>query len=141
MTSGATTYDADVIVVGAGPTGLLLAAELALRDVDVVVLERHAARPDVVRAFNLGPRSLEILDRRGIVDRFLAEGPRVPVMGFAGLEAPLPLAGLDTDHPYVLGIAQTRGDGEPRVWRQRLLGATSAAVGRRQQEDPRVPLR
>ena len=109
MTSG--TSDArtvDVAVVGAGPTGLLLAAELAMRGVDTVVLERDRARPTFERAFNLGPRSLELLDRRGIADRFLAEGPRVPAIGFAGLVAPLSLAGLPTDHPYVLGIPQTR---------------------------------
>jgi 2-polyprenyl-6-methoxyphenol hydroxylase-like FAD-dependent oxidoreductase len=99
---------ADVVIAGAGPTGLLLAAELAMRDVRVVVLERHVARPDFVRAFNLNARSLEILDRRGIVDRFLAEGPKVPFTHFAALDAPLDLAGLDTDHPYVLGIPQTR---------------------------------
>src|SRR5690242_20879446 len=49
-----------------------------------------------------------MLDRRGIVDRFLAEGPKVPFTHFAALDAPLDLAGLDTDHPYVLGIPQTR---------------------------------
>ena len=99
---------ADVVIAGAGPTGLLLAAELAMRGVRVVVLERNLARPDFVRAFNLNARSLEILDRRGIVDRFLAEGPKVPFTHFAALDAPLDLAGLDTDHPYVLGIPQTR---------------------------------
>ena len=99
---------ADVAIAGAGPTGLLLAAELAMRGVRVVVLERNVARPDFVRAFNLNARSLEILDRRGIVDRFLAEGPKVPFTHFAALDAPLDLSGLDTDHPYVLGIPQTR---------------------------------
>jgi 2-polyprenyl-6-methoxyphenol hydroxylase-like FAD-dependent oxidoreductase len=100
--------DADVAIAGAGPTGLLLAAELAMRGVHVIVLERNAERPDFVRAFNLNSRSLEILDRRGIVDRFLAEGPKVPFTHFAALDAPLGLADLDTDHPYVLGIPQTR---------------------------------
>src|SRR6476659_10397574 len=100
--------DIDVAIAGAGPTGLLLAAELAMRGVRVVVLERNVARPDFVRAFNLNARSLEILDLRGIVDRFLAEGPKVPFTHFAALAEPLDLAGLDTDHPYVLGIPQTR---------------------------------
>jgi 2-polyprenyl-6-methoxyphenol hydroxylase-like FAD-dependent oxidoreductase len=101
-------HDVDVAIVGAGPTGLLLSAELALRGVRVAVLERHAARPDFVRAFNLGPRSLELLDRRGIVERFLAEGPRVSATSFAGLDVPLDLTCLETDHPYMLGIPQTR---------------------------------
>jgi 2-polyprenyl-6-methoxyphenol hydroxylase-like FAD-dependent oxidoreductase len=100
--------DADVVVAGAGPTGLLLAAELAMRGVRVVVLERASERPSFVRAFNLNARSLEILDRRGIADRFLAEGPRVARTTFAGLDAPLELFELETDHPYVLGIPQTR---------------------------------
>jgi 2-polyprenyl-6-methoxyphenol hydroxylase-like FAD-dependent oxidoreductase len=109
--SGATRQsgvDVDVAIAGAGPTGLLLAAELAMRGVHVVVLERNVERPTFVRAFNLNARSLEILDRRGIVDRFLAEGPKVPFTHFAALDEPLRLAGLDTDHPYVLGIPQTR---------------------------------
>jgi 2-polyprenyl-6-methoxyphenol hydroxylase-like FAD-dependent oxidoreductase len=101
-------FDADVAIAGAGPTGLLLAAELAMRGVRVVVLERNVERPTFVRAFNLNARSLEILDRRGIVERFLAEGPKVPFTHFAALDAPLDLAALDTDHPYVLGIPQTR---------------------------------
>ena len=100
--------DADVAIAGAGPTGLMLAIELALRGIRVVMLERHAVRPDFVRAFNLGPRSLELLDRRGIVDRFLAEGWKVPATSFAGLDTKLDLTCLDTDHPYVLGIPQTR---------------------------------
>lgn len=98
----------DVAVVGAGPTGLLLAAELAMRGVRVVVLERNAERPPFVRAFNLNARSLELLDRRGIAERFLAEGPKVPFSHFAAVDGPLHLTALDTDHPYVLGIAQTR---------------------------------
>jgi len=109
--SGATQQshaDVDVAIAGAGPTGLLLAAELAMRGVRVVVLERNTERPAFVRAFNLNARSLEILDRRGIVHRFLTEGPKVPFTHFAALDTPLDLAGLDTDHPYVLGIPQTR---------------------------------
>ena len=101
-------HDVDVAIAGAGPTGLLLSAELAMRGVRVVILERHAERLPFVRAFNLGPRSLELLDRRGIVQRFLDEGPKVPFTHFAALESPLDLSELETDHPYVLGIAQTR---------------------------------
>jgi len=108
MIAAKSHMEVDVAIVGAGPTGLLLAAELAMREVQVVVLERSIERPDFVRAFNLNSRSLEILDRRGIVDRFLAEGPKVPFTHFAALDEPLSLADLDTDHPYVLGIPQTR---------------------------------
>ena len=101
-------HETDVAIVGAGPTGLLLASELALRGVRAELFERSAERPDFARAFNLNARSLEILDRRGVVERFLAEGPRVPATHFAALDGPLDLSVLDTDHPYVLGIPQTR---------------------------------
>ena len=98
----------EVVIAGGGPTGLMLACELALAGVRTVVLERHRERPGFCRGFNLNARSLELLDRRGLVERFLAEGWRVPVTGFAGLDAPLSLADLDSDHRYTLGIPQTR---------------------------------
>jgi 2-polyprenyl-6-methoxyphenol hydroxylase-like FAD-dependent oxidoreductase len=106
----ATTRDEafEVVIAGGGPTGLMLACELALAGVRAVVLEKLPERPGFCRGFNLNARSLELLDRRGLVERFLAEGWRVPVTGFAGLETPLSLADLDSDHPYVLGIPQTR---------------------------------
>ncbi|MDH6124796.1 FAD-dependent monooxygenase [Kitasatospora sp. GP82] len=99
--------DADVLVVGAGPAGLMLACELGLAEVRTVLLERHPAPPGFCRGFNLNARSLELLDRRGLANRFLAEGPTVPTTAFAGA-AQLNLAAMRTEHPYVLGIAQTR---------------------------------
>ncbi|MBZ6475385.1 FAD-dependent monooxygenase [Streptomyces griseocarneus] len=99
--------DADVLVVGAGPAGLMLACELGLGKVRAVVLERHPAPPGFCRGFNLNARSLELLDRRGLADRFLAEGPTAATTAFAGA-ARLNLAAMRTEHPYVLGIAQTR---------------------------------
>jgi 2-polyprenyl-6-methoxyphenol hydroxylase-like FAD-dependent oxidoreductase len=110
------TLDAEVVIVGAGPTGLALAAELALRGVVPVVLERGRERPGFVRAFNLNARSLEYLDRRGVAERFVGSGWRVPVTGFAGLESPLDFAGLETDHPYTLGIPQTRTEELLEEW-------------------------
>jgi 2-polyprenyl-6-methoxyphenol hydroxylase-like FAD-dependent oxidoreductase len=98
----------EVAIAGGGPTGLMLACELALAGVRTVVLERLLERPGFCRGFNLNARSLELLDRRGLVERFLTEGWRVPVTGFAGLEAPLSLAELASDHRYTLGIPQTR---------------------------------
>jgi 2-polyprenyl-6-methoxyphenol hydroxylase-like FAD-dependent oxidoreductase len=100
----------DVIVVGAGPTGLMLAAELRLHDVDVLVIERDAEPTTVVRSLGLHARSIEVLDQRGLLERFLAHGTRYPVGGFfAGIRKPAPDR-LDTAHPYVLGIPQTVTD-------------------------------
>lgn len=96
----------DVIVVGAGPTGLMLAAELRLHGVRVVVLEREAEPTPVVRALGLHARSIEVMDQRGLLERFLALGKTHPLGGFfAGIAKPAPQR-LDTTHPYVLGISQ-----------------------------------
>src|SRR6478736_10391695 len=96
----------DVIVVGGGPTGMMLASELRLHDVDVLVLEKDAEPTQAVRSLGLHPRSIEIMDQRGLLDRFLAEGQQYPGVGrFAGIDKPLP-ADLDTAHAYILGIPQ-----------------------------------
>ncbi|MET9231890.1 FAD-dependent monooxygenase [Lentzea sp. NPDC003310] len=96
-----------VLVAGAGPAGLMVAAELALAGVEVAVVDAAPARFPHPRGFTLSARSLELLDRRGLVDRFLAEGPVVPY----GMFVPgmgLDFSAMETDHPYVLGIAQNR---------------------------------
>ena len=95
----------DVIVVGGGPTGVMLASELRLHDVRVLVLEKEAEATRVVRALGLHARSIEVLDQRGLLDRFLPLGKQYPVGGFAGISKPTPDR-LDTAHPYVLGIPQ-----------------------------------
>ncbi|MFD3946289.1 rifampin monooxygenase [Streptomyces sp. NPDC058579] len=99
-------YDVDVIVVGSGPTGLMLAAELRLQDVRVAVLERDTEPTEVVRALGLHARSVEVMDQRGLLERFLPLGKQHPLGGgfFAGIDKPAPH--LDTTHPYVLGIPQ-----------------------------------
>jgi 2-polyprenyl-6-methoxyphenol hydroxylase-like FAD-dependent oxidoreductase len=100
--------DTDVVIAGAGPAGLTLAGELATAGVRTVLLEREARRPTFCRGFNLNARSLDAFDRRGIADRFIAEGLKVPVTFFGGLPGPLDIGSLGWDHPYTLGIAQTR---------------------------------
>ncbi|MFC6357084.1 rifampin monooxygenase [Luethyella okanaganae] len=97
----------DVIISGGGPTGMMLASELRLHDVDVLVLERDAAPSKAVRSLGLHSRSIEIMDQRGLLDRFLAHGQQYPggVGGFAGITNPR-LTNLDTAHAYVLGIPQ-----------------------------------
>jgi rifampicin monooxygenase len=97
----------DVIVAGGGPTGVMLAGELRLQGVHVVVLEKEAAPTNVVRSLGLHVRSIEVMDQRGLLDRFLAHGKKYPVGGFfAGIAKPTPDR-LDTAHPYILGIPQT----------------------------------
>jgi 2-polyprenyl-6-methoxyphenol hydroxylase-like FAD-dependent oxidoreductase len=98
----------DVVIAGGGPAGLMLAGELRTAGVATVLLERERRRPPYCRGFNLNARSLDVLDRRGIADRFLAEGLKVPTTFFGGLPAPLDIGSLGWDHPYTLGIAQTR---------------------------------
>ncbi len=98
----------EVLIVGAGPAGLLLASELRLADVDTVVVERHPQRPGFCRGFNLNARALDLLARRGLAERLLDEGWQVPHAAFSGLPVTLTLAGTHTGHPYSLGIPQTR---------------------------------
>ncbi|HLI05276.1 MAG TPA: rifampin monooxygenase [Ktedonobacteraceae bacterium] len=96
----------DVIVVGAGPTGLMLASELRLHGVRVVVLERETEPNAQARALGLHVRSIEIMDQRGLLERFLALGKQYPLnSSFAGITRPRPDR-LDTAHAYILGIPQ-----------------------------------
>ena len=96
----------DVIIVGGGPTGTMLASELRLHDVSTVVLERDAEPTPLIRSLGLHARSLEILDQRGLLDRFLAAGTSYPVTGsFAGLTPSRPVT-LDSAHAYTLGLPQ-----------------------------------
>lgn len=111
----------DVIVAGGGPTGLMLAAELRLHGVTVVVLERDPVPTPVVRSLGLHARSIEIMDQRGLLDRFLALGTTYPLGGFfAGIRKPAPKR-LDTSHPYTLGI--------PQPVTERLLAEHARAAG------------
>ncbi|MFD1538935.1 rifampin monooxygenase [Nonomuraea guangzhouensis] len=96
----------DVIVAGGGPTGLMLAAELRLHGVHVLVLEKDTEPTTYVRALGLHVRSIEVMDQRGLLERFLALGKQVVGGGFAGIAKPWPDR-LDTAHPYTLGIPQT----------------------------------
>ena len=106
---------ADVIVVGAGPTGLALACELALAGVRCRVLERRAEEPNITRAFALHARTLEMLDARGLADEILLHGVRVdsvaPVPG-----ASLDLGMLDSRFPMIFIAPQS---GTERVLRAR----------------------
>ena len=105
----------DVVVCGGGPTGLMLAAELALAGVDAVVVER---RPDQElvgqRAGGLQARTLEILDQRGVVDRFLSEGKTGQHGGYAWI--PLSIADFPSRHAYGLGLWQAKIEEIMAAW-------------------------
>jgi 3-(3-hydroxy-phenyl)propionate hydroxylase len=96
-----------VVIAGGGPTGLMLAGELALAGVDVAIVERRAGQDlDRGRAGGLHARTIEVLDQRGIADRFLSEGQVAQVAGFAG--TPLDISDFPTRHNYGLALWQTR---------------------------------
>ena len=95
----------DVVIVGCGPTGLMLAGELRLAGVDAVVLERRASQELAgSRGGGIHSRTIELLDQRGIADRFLAAGKTVQTASFGNTQ--LDLGGLPTRHPYTLALFQ-----------------------------------
>jgi 3-(3-hydroxy-phenyl)propionate hydroxylase len=99
-----------VVIAGGGPTGLMLAAELALADVAVVVVERRRTQElDGSRGGGLHSRTIEVLDQRGIADRFLSAGQVMQVQGYAGI--PLDISDFPTRHNY--GLALWQADFEP----------------------------
>ncbi|MFJ9343601.1 FAD-dependent monooxygenase [Streptomyces sp. NPDC101733] len=102
---GHSDIDADVVIAGAGPTGLMLACELRLAGVDVVVVERLPERTGESRAGGIHSRTLEVLDQRGIVDRFLDAGELQPVGHFSALF--LDFDESESRHPYPLMILQS----------------------------------
>jgi 2-polyprenyl-6-methoxyphenol hydroxylase-like FAD-dependent oxidoreductase len=104
-----------VVIAGGGPAGMVLAAELALAEVDVAVVER---RPDHVlvgaRAGGFHSRTIEVLDQRGVADRFLAEGQVAQVATFG--TTVLDMSDFPTRHPYSLGIWQNQIERIMAAW-------------------------
>ncbi|MDQ6747011.1 MAG: FAD-dependent monooxygenase, partial [Candidatus Dormibacteraeota bacterium] len=89
-----------VVIAGGGPTGLMLAGELALAGVDVVIVERRASQDlDGLRAGGLHSRTIEVLDQRGIAERFLSAGQVAQVV--------LDISDFPTRHNYGLALWQS----------------------------------
>jgi 3-(3-hydroxy-phenyl)propionate hydroxylase len=127
-----------VVIAGGGPTGLMLAAELALAEIDVVIVERRANQEvDGSRAGGLHSRTIEVLDQRGIADRFLAEGQVHPFVGYAGTF--LDISDFPTRHNYILALWQSRIEpilagwvdelGIPILRRREVVGFTQDETG------------
>ncbi|MBN8884936.1 MAG: FAD-dependent monooxygenase [Rudaea sp.] len=104
----------DVVIAGGGPTGLMLAGELALAGIDVVIVERRAMQNVIgSRASGLHARTLEILDQRGIVDRFVSQGKKHPAVYF---HMPLDISDLPSRHNYTLGLWQSDSERLLAAW-------------------------
>jgi 3-(3-hydroxy-phenyl)propionate hydroxylase len=109
-----------VVIAGGGPTGLMLAGELALAGVDVAIVERRPGQSlESARARGIASRTIEVLDQRGIADRFLAEGQALQIGSFAGVR--LDISAFPTRHAYGLALLQAPIE--------RLLAAWVAELG------------
>ena len=100
----------EVLVVGAGPTGLMLAGDLARAGVACTVLERRAEETNLTRAFAVHARTLEVLDARGLADDLVATGVRVGALKLFG-KLEVDLSRLPTRFPYVLVTPQYQTEG------------------------------
>ena len=108
-----------VVIAGGGPTGMTLAAELALAQVDVVIVERRATPdPDRARAGGLHARTIEVLDQRGVADRFLEEGKAMQIQGFGRI--PLDISDFPSRHNYGLALPQIQTERLLATWVQEL---------------------
>ncbi|MGW5731360.1 MULTISPECIES: FAD-dependent monooxygenase [Streptomyces] len=132
---GHTGWDTDVVIAGAGPTGLMLACELRLAGADVVVVERLPERTGESRAGGMHSRTLEVLDQRGVLDRFLALGELQGVGHFSALR--LEFDESESRHPYPLMILQSTVELLMEQWAAELgvqVRRSSEVTGIRQDE-------
>jgi 2-polyprenyl-6-methoxyphenol hydroxylase-like FAD-dependent oxidoreductase len=111
---------AHVLICGAGPVGLWLAAELGLRDVDVTVVDTRVERSPHSKALTIHPRTLELFADRGVMVPFFERGVKVPAGHFGALEQKLDMRALDTPFPFTLLFPQAETERvlEERAWAQ-----------------------
>ena len=104
-----------VVIVGSGPTGMMLAAELTLAGVDVAVVERRAS-PDLdrARAGGLHARTIEVLDQRGVADRFVSQGQAMQIQGYSGIR--LDISDFPTRYNYGLALPQSDTERIMAAW-------------------------
>src|SRR4051794_10309903 len=108
-----------VVIAGGGPTGLMLAAELALAHVDVAIVERRLDQSVAgSRAGGLHSRTIEILDQRGVAERFLSAGKTMQIAFFAS--TPLDMSDFPTRHGYGLALWQERIEQILAAWVEEL---------------------
>jgi 2-polyprenyl-6-methoxyphenol hydroxylase-like FAD-dependent oxidoreductase len=95
-----------VVIAGGGPTGMMLAAELTLAGIDVAIVERRTSQDlDGSRAGGLHSRTIEVLDQRGVAERFVSAGQDHPFVGYAGTL--LDISDFPTRHNYLLALWQS----------------------------------
>jgi 2-polyprenyl-6-methoxyphenol hydroxylase-like FAD-dependent oxidoreductase len=102
-------FDADVLVIGAGPTGLTLAAALLARGVRTAVVDRLAEGANTSRAAVIHPRTLEVLEPLGVVGQLLARGlkaERFTIRDRDNVLMPIDFSQLPTRYPYTLMVSQ-----------------------------------
>src|SRR5438132_42190 len=117
-----------VVIAGGGPTGLMLAGELALAKIDVAIVERRANQDlPGSRAGGLHARTIEVLDQRGIAERFLAEGKKAQVAGFAATK--FDISDFPTRHPYGLGLWQNHIERILAAWVGEVVYTKGGTVG------------
>jgi 2-polyprenyl-6-methoxyphenol hydroxylase-like FAD-dependent oxidoreductase len=129
----------DVVVVGGGPVGMWLAAELHRAGVGVVVLEKRATRPPQSKALTVYPRTIEMFAMRGLAERFLAAGAPVPSSHFAILGNRLDFSFLDTRYPFTVFLPQRQTEellsehlaelGVPLLRSHEVTGVRQSATG------------
>jgi len=127
-----------VVIAGGGPTGMMLAAELTLAGTEVVIVERRASsKLESSRSRGLHSRTIEVLDQRGVVDRFLAEGKTVQVQAFGGVL--MDISDFPTRHNYGMALLQSHFErimsgwidelGVPILREREVTGFTASGAG------------